>query len=343
MTAAEREQLRRLPKAELHLHLEGSLRPETLWMLSQRHRVPHGLQNLGDCRRLYQFSDFGGFIRAIKTASQHLVGPADYAAAVGDLARQLQAQGVVYAEVFLSIGILLWRQVEVEPYWEAIEAARVAAEAETGVRIRWIFDAVRQFGVEPFDHVLDWAIKLQSSGSVLGIGIGGDEAGGPAAWFAPGYARARDAGLHTTAHAGETCGPQSVWDAVTLLQAERIGHGLRAFEDSKLVELLARRQICLDVCPTSNLRTGAWIPGEVHPAHQYYTRRVKLSVSTDDPGIFGSELLDEYAYLRDQGGFSAAEIRAVAEGSFACSFLPEADRRAMARLPSLTTPDAGGN
>jgi len=343
MDASEREQLRRLPKAELHLHLEGSLRPATLWALAQRHGLPFGLADLAACQRLYQFSDFTGFIQAIKTASQLLQDPSDYAAAVTDLAGQLRSQGVVYSEVFLSVGILLWRQVPIPPYWEAIEAARLAAEAATGVRLRWIFDAVRQFGAEPFEQVVTWADKLQSSGSVLAIGIGGDERQRSTAEFAPGYARARAAGLRTTIHAGETCGPQSIWDALTLLQPDRIGHGLRAFEDPALVEVLAQRQVALDICPTSNLKIGVWPPGRRHPALDYYNRGVKLSISTDDPGIFECSLLDEYAYLRDQGGFSPEALRRLVQNSFECSLLSPPERRAMAGLPSAAAPNAGGD
>ncbi|HUX66649.1 MAG TPA: adenosine deaminase [Terriglobales bacterium] len=343
MDASEREQLRRLPKAELHLHLEGSLRPATLWTLAQRHGLPFGLADLAACQRLYQFSDFAGFIHAIKTASQLLRDPADYAAAVTDLLHQLRGQGVVYTEVFLSIGILLWRQVPIEPYWEAVEAARLAAEASTGVRLRWIFDAVRQFGAERFEQVVAWGEKLQSSGSVLAIGIGGDERQRATAEFAPGYARARAAGLRTTIHAGETCGPQSIREALTLLRPDRIGHGLRAFEDPELVEALAQQQVALDVCPTSNLKTGVWPTDRRHPALDYYNRGVKLSISTDDPGIFGCSLLDEYAYLRGPGGFSAAALRQVVQNSFACSLLPGSERRAMGGLPSAAAPDAGGD
>src|SRR6185312_3358442 len=131
------------------------------------------------------------------------------------------------------------------------------AEAESGVRIRWIFDAVRQFGASHLESVVDWALRLQASGSVLGIGIGGDEKQHPAAVFAPGYARARAHGLRTTVHAGETCGPQSVWDALTHLQPDRIGHGIRAIEDPRLMDELARREVALDLCPTSNYKTGA--------------------------------------------------------------------------------------
>ncbi len=344
LTAAERDALRRLPKAELHLHLEGTLTPETLWRLAQRQGQPHGLASLDACRELYHFQDFGGFIRAIKTASQLLVSPADYADAVTALARQLRAQGVVYAEVFLSIGILLWRQVQIEPYWEAVEAARLAAERETGVRIAWLFDAVRQFGPEPFAQVVGWAIKLQKSGQVVGIGVGGDETQVATAEFATGYARARDAGLHTTIHAGETRGPESVREALRHLRPERIGHGLNAFRDPELVAELADSPVSLDICHISNLRTGAWPdPSRPHPTREYFQRGVRFAVSTDDPGIFGVSLTDEYDYMGRICGFNPDEIRQVTEAAWDYSFLPEIARRALAGLPGLPAADAGGD
>jgi adenosine deaminase/aminodeoxyfutalosine deaminase len=343
VTVAEREALRRLPKAELHLHLEGSLSPATLWRLAQRQGHPLGLDSLAACRRLYDFQDFAGFIQAIKTASQLLRDPADYADAVAALAGQLQAQGVVYSEVFFSVGILLWRGVAIEPYWEAAEAARCAAEAATGVRIRWIFDAVRQFGPDHLEQVVDWAIRLQASGSVLGIGIGGDEKQQPAAVVAPGYARARAHGLRTTIHAGETCGPQSVWDALTHLQPDRLGHGIHAIEDPRLMDELARRQVALDICPTSNYKTGAWPATAPHPIRAFFDRGLRLSLSTDDPGIFSCTLLGEYEWLAVHGGFSIAELQRLANGGFECSLLSSLDRAAMRRLPGPAAAEAGGD
>jgi adenosine deaminase/aminodeoxyfutalosine deaminase len=343
MTPAEREALRRLPKAELHLHLEGSLAPATLWQLAQRQGHPFGLDSLAACERLYQFHDFPGFIQAIKTASQLLRDPVDYAGAVTALARQLQSQGVVYSEVFFSIGILLWRGAAIEPYWEAAEAARRAAEAESGVRIRWIFDAVRQFGPDHLDQVVDWALRLAPSGAVLGIGIGGDEKQHPAAVFAPGYARARAHGLRTTVHAGETCGPQSVWDALTHLQPDRIGHGIHAIEDPRLMDELARREVALDLCPTSNYKTGAWTGAAPHPIRTFFDRGLRLSLSTDDPGIFNCTLLGEYEWLATHAGFSPAELLRLANAAIDCSLLSPLERTSVGGLPGAAAAETSGD
>jgi len=331
MDSALREKLRRAPKAELHLHLEGSLRPEAVLELSRRHGFPHGLRSLEECRELYRFSDFPGFIQAIKTASQHLIDPEDYWIAVMDLARQLKSQGVVYAEVFLSIGILHWKKTEVDPVWRAVEVARQQAEREFGVRLAWIFDAVRQFAKEHVDRVVDEAIRLQSSGPVVAIGIGGDEKGGPAEWFVEPYRRAREAGLHATVHAGESCGPESVRAAIEHLGAERIGHGLHAGEDPALMQLLAEKQIFLDICPTSNEKTGCLASARQHPARAYFDQGVPLVIGSDDPGIFSVSLLDEYELFHDHLGFSFDELLELARNSFRGSFLTEAEKRRWVR------------
>ncbi|MGH9483010.1 MAG: adenosine deaminase family protein, partial [Terriglobales bacterium] len=188
----------------------------------------------------------------------------------------------------------------------------------------------RQHGSGPFEQVVGCAIKLQQSRFVVGIGVGGDEAQCATAEFAPGFDRARAAGLHTTIHAGETRGPESVREALELLRPDRIGHGLRTIEDAALLDALAASGTCIDICAISNLKTGVWPGSAPHPAHEFYKRGVTLSVSTDDPGIFGSTLLDEYAYLHERGGFSLAELESLARGSFACSFMAEDERAAMA-------------
>ncbi|HEY7838330.1 MAG TPA: adenosine deaminase [Terriglobales bacterium] len=336
------EQLRALPKAELHLHLEGSLAPEALWRLAQQQGFPLGLDIFDKCKNLYAFEGFGGFIQAIKTASQLLQTPADYAFAVSELARQLQRQGVAYAEVFVSLGILLWRKVEIAPYWEAIEAATRTAEAATGVRMRWLGDAVRQFGAEPFERVVDWAIKLQSS-FLLGVGIGGDETLVPTDAFVPGFARARAAGLHTTMHAGETMGPASVREAIELLHAERIGHALTAAGDRAVMELIAATGTKIDSCQISNAKTGVWAAGTRHPVRAFFEAGLQVSVSSDDPGIFGCSLLDEYALLHEVNGFTPAEVLQMAGNAWECSFLSAAERSVLRLLPPLAAADAGGD
>jgi aminodeoxyfutalosine deaminase len=326
MDSELRASLRRLPKAELHLHLEGSVTPELLLEMSLRQGAPYGLRTLADCEEVYLYDNFPGFLNAIKIASLHLQSPDDYGRVVTNLAHHLASQGVVYAEVFVSIGILHWKKMPVQPVWHAIEAARMAAEARTGVKMAWIFDAVRQFGAGHLERVVDEAILRMSSGPVVGIGIGGDEIAGPASWFVQGYRRARQAGLHLTAHAGETDGPASVWSALRDLDCERIGHGLRAIEDPQLVQYLASSEIFLDICPSSNHFTRCVAEIGEHPAHKYYDSSVRFSISSDDPAVFRTSVLREFEILHDALGFSADELIELVRNSFRGSFLPEADK-----------------
>ena len=232
--------LRDLPKVELHLHLEGSIEPETLVALSQRHDA-HPL-TLADARALYTYKDFLGFMDSFKAMSQRLHTPEDYELITYNMVRALAAQGIVHAEVYISFGIIFyWHKVEVEPYVEAIERARIRGEKEFGTTIYWLIDAVRHFGAEEASRVFRKAAELRAQyPSIVGIGIGGDEARGPASLFKDSYAEARAAGLRLTAHAGESGGPidgpASIWAAINI-GAERIGHGLAAQHDA---ELLAR-------------------------------------------------------------------------------------------------------
>lgn len=330
MDSTFRRKLRLLPKAELHLHLEGCLDPALLLELSRRHGHPLGLRDLGAIRRLYDFSDFAGFIQAFKVASQHLITPEDYGALVGEMGRRLAAQGVVYAEVFFSIGILHWKKMEVGPVWTAVESARRQLERDRGVRLAWIFDAVRQFGAPAAERVVDEAILRMSSGPVVAIGIGGDEAAGPAEWFTETYARARAAGLGATAHAGETCGPESMWSALRNLGAKRLGHGLSAARDASLMDHLAANEVFIDVCQISNRKTGCWPLGARHPVAEFDAAGVKYSFGSDDPGFFGSSLLKElYEYSRGRDHLEGAR-RALRNG-FLGSFLPHAEKSAYLR------------
>lgn len=315
-----RDWLRRLPKCELHLHLEGTIEPETLVELSQRHDAePLTLQQ---ARELYRYNNFLEFLMAFKAVTERLRTPEDYELITYNMLRALAAQGVVHAEAYISFGIIYFiKKLEVEPFVEAIERGRRRGEKDFGVSLLWIIDAVRHFGVDEAARVFRKAAELRSQyPSIVGIGIGGDEARGPADQFRDLYAEARQAGLRLTAHAGESIGPHSIWSAINI-GAERIGHALTAADDPELLEVLAERQIPLELNITSNLKTGCCPGLEAHPASDYFHGGLMVTLNSDDPPMFGANLLDEYILAHEQLGFTLEQMRELAANSVEASFL----------------------
>jgi adenosine deaminase/aminodeoxyfutalosine deaminase len=313
--------LRALPKAELHLHLEGTVSPETLVELGRRHN-DQGL-TLAEARSLYHYTDFTGFLLAFKAVSERLRTPEDYELITYRMLERLAAQGVVHAEVYVSVGVVYyWRRIEFESLFYGMEAARVRAEQQFGITLYWIFDAVRHFGPEEAARVFRKAAELRPAfPSIVGIGIGGDERRAGAEPFRELFQEAQDAGLRLTAHAGETMGPASIWAALNI-GAERIGHGLSAQLDADLMEVLAERQIPLEICITSNLRTGCCPALEEHPVRHYFDAGLMVTLNSDDPAMFESDLQDEYRLAHDSFGFTGEHLRELAANSIEASFLP---------------------
>lgn len=315
------EFIRRLPKAELHLHLEGTVAPETLVELSGRHD-PAPL-SLDEARSLYRYTDFTGFLMAFKAVTERLRTPEDYELIAWRMLERLTAQGVVHAEIYIAVGVVYyWGRTEFEPLFAGLERARERAEAEFGITVCWIFDAVRHFGPEAAGRVFRKAAAMRAEHpSIVGIGIGGDERQtGPDA-FHDLYAEARDAGLRLTAHAGETVGPESIWGAINI-GAERIGHGLSAIEDPELMEVLVERQIPVEICITSNVRTGCCLPLTAHPVRSYFDAGLMVTLNSDDPAMFASDLEGEYTLAANNFGFTSEHLRELAANSIEASFLP---------------------
>ncbi len=312
--------LRKLPKAELHLHLEGTILPETLVELSRRHDAE--LLTLDSARALYRYENFLGFLMSFKAVTERLRGPDDYELITYNMVRELAAQGVVHAEVYISFGIIYyWKKTEVEPYVEAIERGRLRGEQEFGTTVLWIVDAVRHFGVEEAARVFRKAAQLQPLyPSIVGIGIGGDEARGSADLFRELYAEAKAAGLRLTAHAGESVGPESIWSAINI-GAERVGHALAAQHDPELMDILTKKQIPLEINVTSNVRTGCCAGFDDHPLRHYFDSGLMVTLNSDDPPMFGSDLLGEYVLAQERYGFTLEQMRELAANSVEASFL----------------------
>ncbi len=325
MTAARQEisheWLRTLPKAELHLHLEGTVSPETLVELSGRYDEER--LTLDQAQALYRYTDFTGFLMAFKAVSERLRSPEDYELITYRMLEGLNAQGVVHAEVYVSVGVIYyWRRIRFEPLFQGMERARRRAEQKFGITLYWIFDAVRHFGPEEAARVFRKAAELkQESPSIVGIGIGGDERRTGAEPFRDLYREARDAGLRLTAHAGETTGPDGIWGALNI-GAERIGHALSAEQDPELMEVLAKRQVPVEICISSNLRTGCCVSLEEHPVRRYFDAGLMVTLNSDDPTMFESDLEGEYRLAYTAFGFTEEHLRELAANSVEASFLP---------------------
>jgi len=310
--------IRTLPKAELHLHLEGSIEPSTLVELRQRHAMEGA--SLAAVEQLYNYKDFAGFLTAFKDVTGHLRMPEDYELITYRLMERLKSQNVLHAEVIVSVGVCLWRKQDFAAIFECLERGRQRGEKDFSVSLVWIFDAVRQFGAEKAQSVLDLAIQFHDR-NVVAFGIGGDERAGPPEWFAGAYARGAEHGLHLTAHAGESSGPESIWGALNL-KAERIAHGLTAAQDPELIEELTERQVPIEICVTSNLRTGCCTELAQHPVRRYFDQGLMLTLNSDDPAMFRTSLSEEYALVQEAFGFTDEHLRELARNSFEAAFLP---------------------
>src|SRR6202166_1649980 len=309
--------LRLLPKAELHLHLEGAIEPATLLELRARRGER---TTLAEVDQLYRYADFQGFLMAFKNITEHLRTPDDYELITYRLMQRLKDENVLHAEVYVSVGVCLWRKQDFAAVFDALDRGRARGERDFGISLLWIFDAVRQFGPEAAQRVFELALQYHDR-EVVGIGIGGDEQKAPPELFRDAYQWSADHGMRRTAHAGETGPPESVWGALNL-RAERIGHSLTAFHDPDLVEELAQRQVPVEICLTSNLRTGLCPYLNEHPAKTYFDHGVMITLNSDDPAMFGTTLAREYQIAQQVFAFTDEHLRELARNSFEASFLP---------------------
>jgi aminodeoxyfutalosine deaminase len=338
--------IRTLPKAELHLHLEGTILPSTLVELSARHDARP--ITLAEAESLYQFTDFVGFIEAFKAVTRLLTGPDDYELAAWRMLEHLAAQGIVHTEVYISVGVIyMWRNHDpdcFEPIFAGLERARQRAELELGVSLYWIFDAVRHFSVEEAARAFEKAAQMRPSfPSIIGIGLGGDEKRGGSKEFADHYVEAARAGLRLTNHAGETTGPEAIREALAI-GSERIGHAISAIQDPGLIADLKARGLPLELNPTSNVRTGVCTTFAAHPLRAYFDEGLLVTLNSDDPAFFGSDLANEYLLAHTEQKFTPEELRQLARNSFRASFLPESAKTAwIERIDSLPSPKVVGS
>jgi aminodeoxyfutalosine deaminase len=339
--------IRRLPKAELHLHLEGTIDPATLVELSRRTDAEP--ITLEAAEALFQYTDFSGFLLAFKAVTRRLRGADEYELAAWRMIEKLAAQGVVHAEVYISVGVVyFWRKEEdaadpllFEKIFEGLEQARVRGERELGVTLYWIYDAVRHFSVPEAERVFRMAARLRAEfPSIIGIGLGGDERVAASEPFRHLYAEAQAAGLHLTNHAGETTGPEAIWEALSV-GSERLGHALSAIRDPALLAELRERQTPLELNPSSNVRTGVCGSFAEHPLRSYFDAGLLVTLNSDDPAFFGSTLENEYRLAHTVQHFTRRELARLAANSFRASFLPDASKEKwLSRIATLESIEA---
>ncbi len=325
--------LGQLPKAELHLHLEGALLPQRVMSLAEKYSVP---LNWNDIHSRYNTRGFSQFLDLYKWATSFLREPADYALLAQDAATALHEQGVVYAEITLSIGVMLLRKQNVVANFQSLkEVFTQNAKSGTGPQVQFIFDAVRQFGPAPAMEVARITAELRREG-VVAFGLGGDELSLPLSDFRESYDYAAKHGLHLLAHAGEMGGPEQITEAVNILGVERIGHGIAAIRSDVLMNTLAERKIPLEICPTSNVRTNALniqlnaanAKLSQHPLPKLFRHGIPITLSTDDPALFHTTLVEEYSAALGTG-LTMQELLAINRAAFEYSFLPVAERQSL--------------
>ena len=318
-----------LPKAELHFHLEGSIEPATAVELAARHGIQITEQEVAT---RFAPGNFAKFLDAFKWVTSFLRDPSDYALIMERAAQSLARQNILYAEITLSAGVMLLRQQDPAANLDAI---RVAARKIPSIRCAWIFDCVRQFGHAAAMRVAESAAALRGE-DVIAFGMGGDELSLPASEFRAAYDFAAAAGLHRLVHAGETGGPDAVSEAIDVLGAERIGHGIAAMRSEALMDSLAQSGVPLEICPTSNFRTGALarqlakpaVSEADHPLAMLVRRGVRVTLGDDDPAMFETSLTAEYE-LAQRIGFAPDELVRLARSGFECAFLDPPTRHAL--------------
>jgi aminodeoxyfutalosine deaminase len=316
-----------LPKAELHVHHVGSASPRIVSELAARHpgTVPADLDQLRD---FYTFRDFGHFIEVYLAVVDLLREPQDIRLLTYEVATDMAAQNIRYAELTLTPWTSVQTGIPIEAFVEAVEDARVAAERDHGIRLRWIFDIPGESGLPAAHDTLAFALD-HGPETLVGFGLGGPEVGVDRPQFADVFARARAAGLHSVPHAGETTGPQTVWDALRDLGAERIGHGTSAVQDPDLVAYLVEQRIPLEVCPTSNIATRAVDRLVNHPIREMYDAGITVTVNSDDPPMFGTTLNAEYEIAADLLGLDEDGIVGLARNAVHASYLSAPEKASL--------------
>lgn len=315
----------RIPKVELHVHLEGAIPLAVVWELIGKYGGDPDVPDLDALRARYRYRDFPHFIRTWLWQAGYIREYEDFTLIAEAVARELARQNIRYVEAFFSPPDFHRHGLETGRIAEAVRAG-LDRVRETEVAL--VADLVRNYGPDKGDRTLSELAETRGFG-VIGIGIGGSEEAFPPEPFAPVYERARSFGFRTSAHAGEVAGPPSIWGAIRALRVDRIGHGTRAHEDPALLDHLATHGPPVELCPVSNVRTGAVASLEVHPVRRYFERGLLVTVNTDDPAMFGTTLAGELALLVERLGFAPEDVRTLQRNAIRASWLSEERKRVL--------------
>ncbi len=315
----ELEWLRNLPKVELHIHLEGAVPYKAFFELIKKYNGESEIPNMKKLEQKFRFKDFSHFLALWNWKNEFIKEHEDFTFISSEFAREMVSQNISYAEVFFSPSDFWHHNLKTQKIAEAI---RLGLSKEREAKVSLIADLVRNNGAEIATVILNEVNEVKSLG-IVGIGIGGSEKFYPPELFEKVFEKARTLGFFSTAHAGEADGPQSVWGAIKRLRVNRIGHGARAIEDADLVEYLSEHQIPLEMCPISNVKTGIVASVAKHPIRFYFDKGIPVTVSTDDPMMFGNSLVDEYSALARDLGFSKSDIIRLILNAIDVAWLPQ--------------------
>ena len=321
-----KEFIKIMPKVELHLHLEGAFTFEFLFSLINKYGGDPSIQCIEDIEKKFIFKDFPNFIDIWFWKNQFFRAPEDFEASTYFTLQNLHRQNVIYAEVFYSPWDFVQFGLSVEAITEATLSGIHRAKKDFGIKCQLIADLCRDYGAETAIDRFKQIIPYRDQG-LIGIGLGGSEQKFPPEPFAAVFRLAARKDFHRVAHAGEAAGPESVWGAIKKLGVERIGHGVRAIEDQTLVEFLKEKQIPLEVCVTSNLKTAVFPSLEIHPIKQFFERGLLVTINSDDPAMFGATIRDEFIFLYEKLDFTPESIKELSINSVNASFLPDSEKQ----------------
>ncbi|GAC1404602.1 MAG: adenosine deaminase [Chloroflexota bacterium] len=316
-----------LPKVECHVHLEGAMQPATLLRLGKKHGVALPVSTVEEARGLYDYTTFLHFLEVYQLCGQCLQTSEDFAEITYEFLQAQAEQNVRYSEVMVSLADHLRRGLDAGTVLGGIFEGQRRGESDFNTRMCVILDAGRQWP-DLVTETSKVAVAYKGKG-ILGFGIGGDEANFPPELFASDFARAGGAGLRRTAHAGEAAGAESMWGALKVLDAERLGHGVHAHDDPELFEYLRETQRPIDMCPVSNVKTGAVPAMEDHPIRRYFDAGLMVTLNSDDPPMFGTSITNEYRVLMEILNFTEAEVLQLSLNGVRASFLPDEEKSRM--------------